>query len=88
MKNVIIIGAGGFARELYSYLKDANYEIIGYIDIQENNFFDLKYLGNEDNFDKKLIQKASFALGVGQINLRKKILVKLSKKKKKKKKIM
>ncbi|EHB5993490.1 transferase, partial [Campylobacter coli] len=26
MKNVIIIGAGGFARELYSYLKDANYE--------------------------------------------------------------
>ncbi|MCW1691737.1 hypothetical protein OLT30_07190, partial [Campylobacter jejuni] len=42
MKNVIIIGAGGFARELYSYLKDANYEIIGYIDIQENNFFDLK----------------------------------------------
>ncbi|HEF9802033.1 TPA: hypothetical protein SB160_001675, partial [Campylobacter coli] len=77
---VIIIGAGGFARELYSYLKDANYEIIGYIDIQENNFFDLKYLGNEDNFDKKLIQKASFALGVGQINLRKKILVKLSKK--------
>lgn len=53
---------------------------IGYIDIQENNFFDLKYLGNEDNFDKKLIQKASFALGVGQINLRKKILVKLSKK--------
>ncbi|EGL8785254.1 transferase, partial [Campylobacter jejuni] len=25
MKNVIIIGAGGFARELYSYLKDANY---------------------------------------------------------------
>ncbi|EAH6526564.1 transferase, partial [Campylobacter coli] len=30
-------------------------EIIGYIDIQENNFFDLKYLGNEDNFDKKLI---------------------------------
>ncbi|EAH4807294.1 transferase, partial [Campylobacter coli] len=22
MKNVIIIGAGGFARELYSYLKD------------------------------------------------------------------
>ncbi|EIT3196147.1 transferase [Campylobacter coli] len=82
MKNVIIIGAGGFARELYSYLKDANYEIIGYIDIQENNFFDLKYLGNEDNFDKKLIQKASFALGVGQINLRKKILVKLSKKKK------
>ncbi|EAK1162441.1 transferase [Campylobacter coli] len=80
MKNVIIIGAGGFTRELYSYLKDANYEIIGYIDIQENNFFDLKYLGNEDNFDKKLIQKASFALGVGQINLRKKILVKLSKK--------
>ncbi|EAH6887267.1 hypothetical protein B6933_00880 [Campylobacter jejuni] len=72
MKNVIIIGAGGFARELYSYLKDANYEIIGYIDIQENIFFDLKYLGNEDNFDKKLIQKASFALGVGQINLRKK----------------
>ncbi|EED2194446.1 hypothetical protein ACRZ1Z_001724 [Campylobacter jejuni] len=55
MKNVIIIGAGGFARELYSYLKDANYEIIGYIDIQENNFFDLKYLGNKDNFDKKLI---------------------------------
>lgn len=55
MKNVIIIGAGGFARELYSYLKDVNYEIIGYIDIQENNFFDLKYLGNKDNFDKKLI---------------------------------
>ncbi|EAH5900978.1 transferase [Campylobacter coli] len=55
MKNVIIIGTGSFTRELYSYLKDANYEIIGYIDIQENNFFDLKYLGNEDNFDKKLI---------------------------------
>ncbi|EAJ6648441.1 hypothetical protein E5920_08955 [Campylobacter coli] len=73
MKNVIIIGAGGFARELYSYLKDANYEIIGYIDIQENIFFDLKYLGNEDNFDKKLIQKASFALGVvgGKIKCRK-----------------
>lgn len=53
MKNVIIIGAGGFARELYSYLKDANYEIIGYIDIQENNFFDLKYLGNEDNFCRR-----------------------------------
>lgn len=79
MKNVIIIGAGGFARELYSYLKDANYEIIGYIDIQENNFFDLKYLGNEDNFDKSSF-KSIFCFRCRTNQFKKKILVKLSKK--------
>ncbi|HIF9960441.1 TPA: NeuD/PglB/VioB family sugar acetyltransferase [Campylobacter coli] len=77
MKNVIIIGSGGFAKELYSYLKDANYNIIGYIDIQKNDFYNLNYLGNEDNFDQNLIHKAFFALGIGQISLRKKILLKL-----------
>lgn len=39
MKNVIIIGSGGFAKELYSYLKDANYNIIGFISIYKKMIF-------------------------------------------------
>ncbi|MCW1360739.1 NeuD/PglB/VioB family sugar acetyltransferase [Campylobacter sp. CCS1377] len=78
MKKLIIVGSGGFAKEIYSYLQGENCEILGYIDIKENEFYNLAYLGNEDNFDDKFIFQAEFIIAIGQIKIRNTIIKKLS----------
>lgn len=89
IKNIIIIGAGGFGREVYSYILDdkkKNYleDTIfkGFIDDNEKNFQELNlkepYLGTIDNYH---YEKDDYVIvAIGNINIRNKIISKLEKK--------
>lgn len=72
--NIIIVGAGGLAKELYQYLQDSDINILGFIDKEPKTFYGLPYLGTETDFDDNLITQASFLLGIGDMNLRIKII--------------
>lgn len=48
-KKIILYGAGGHAKSIYSSLKEfSEYEIVGYLDIQEKEFCALKYIGGDE----------------------------------------
>lgn len=88
IKNIIIIGAGGFGREVYSYIlddKQKNYlqdtVFKGFIDDNEKNFQELNikepYLGTIDNYP---YEKDDYVIvAIGNINIRNKIISKLEK---------
>lgn len=80
-QNVIIVGSGGFAKELYQYLQDSDVKLLGFIDKEPKPFYQLSYLGTEENFDDNLISQAKFLLGVGDMALRIKIISTLKKRK-------
>lgn len=86
MNNIIIVGAGGFAKELYSYMaldienKILNNHIIkGFLDISKDAFLDMKidslYLGDENNY--QIEENDLFIVAIGNIKLRQKIINKL-----------
>lgn len=86
MNNIIIVGAGGFAKELYSYIAlDIenkvlnNHTIKGFLDISEDAFLDMKidslYLGDENNY--QIEENDLFIVAIGNIKLREKIINKL-----------
>lgn len=77
MSKLILVGSGGFAKELYQYLQNTNHEILGYIDKQEKDFYGLSYLGDEESIHQSFFKKASFLLCIGQVELRLKIINKL-----------
>jgi sugar O-acyltransferase (sialic acid O-acetyltransferase NeuD family) len=90
MKSVVIIGAGGFAKELYSYLQNEinnnivnNYVIKGFLDINRNSYDEMclesKYLGHEDNY--VIQQDDEFIVAIGNSKNRKKVIEKLIEKK-------
>ena len=81
MNNIYIIGAGGFAKEVYSLLKDFGiYEITGFIDVNPNS--DSLTIGNdtipiidEDIFLSDY-KNVSVCIGTGYPNVIKKIIKK------------
>ena len=77
MNKLILVGSGGFAKELYQYLQSTDNEILGYIDRQRSEFYDLSYLGDEESLDQSFFKEASFLLGIGQVELRASIIAKL-----------
>lgn len=86
MKNIIIIGTGGFAAEVVeyihsnqTYLHGFDYRIKGFLDLNDTNHkhyeFEYPLLGNETDYDIK--DDDVFVLAIGEINLmdiRKKIV--------------
>ena len=52
-KKIIMIGYSGHSYEIIECLRNDNYDIIGYFEIQkkEKNPFSLKHLGNEKDFE-------------------------------------
>lgn len=57
-EKLVIVGAGGFAKEIYHYLSDIKgVEILGFLDKEKSDFYDLKYLGSEENLDINLIKE-------------------------------
>lgn len=86
MYNIIIIGAGGFGREVYLWAKDAfpqnQYEIKGFLDdnpkILDNYDMDVGIIGNLNGYEIK--NKDRFLFAIGDIDTKKDIVVKFKKK--------
>ena len=85
-KKIILCGAGGHASSIYSVLKEnSEYKIVGYSDVQEKEFLNLEYLGNDEgivSLKNKGVDYAFVCVGsVGNPKIRKKIFEKMKKNK-------
>lgn len=86
MYNIIIVGAGGFGREVYLWAKDSfsknQYRIKGFLDdnpkILNNYNMDIGIIGNLDNYEVKNQDK--FLFTIGDIDIKKHLIAKLKKK--------
>lgn len=78
MKNIIIVGTGGFAAEILEYIHanqkfvdKFNYVVKGFLDINNNNHkhykFEYPLLGDETNYT--IDEGDVFILGIGEIEL-------------------
>lgn len=81
-KKIVLCGAGGHAKSIYSSLKNCDeYCVVGYTDIHEKEFNNLKYLGNDEGvaaLKNKGVGYAFVCIGsVGNVSVRKKIYMKL-----------
>lgn len=85
MYNIIIVGAGGFAREVYSWANDAfskdNYKIKGFLSYNQKDLdgFNVKVgvLGNDDNY--KIDKNDLFIIAIGNIDIKKRAIKRLKK---------
>lgn len=82
MKEIYIIGTGGFASEVTEYILDNNkYLIKGYFDINKSDFikynYEAPYLGNEKDFDFK--SNTNVVIAISNYKLRAKIYSDLKK---------
>jgi len=85
MYKIIIVGAGGFAREVYSWANDAfskeNYKIKGFLSYNQKDLdgFNVKVgvLGNDDNY--KIDKNDLFIIAIGNIDIKKRAVKKLKK---------
>jgi len=83
MKNIIIIGAGGFGREVYQWSLDAfdmnTYTIKGFLSKTQNDLdgFDIPVpiLGGEDNYN--IEQDDVFIIAIGNVEIKRKVIEKL-----------
>ena len=73
-----MIGYSGHSYEIIECLRNDNYDIIGYCEIQkkEKNPFSLKYLGNEKDFETYK-EKNCFFISIGDNTTRQKISKKI-----------
>lgn len=83
-KKIILIGAGGHAKSIYSALKaNTEYEVVGYFDVQKKDFANLEYLGNDEgvvSLKNKGVDYAFVCVGsIGNPAVRKEIFKKLKK---------
>ena len=83
MLNIIIVGAGGFGREVYQWTKNMlikkDVKIKGFLDpdnkILNDYNFDVGILGVEDTY--KISKNDRFIIGIGEIELKKKVVKKI-----------
>lgn len=86
MYNIIIVGAGGFGREVHLWAKDSfsqdQYKIKGFLDdnpkILDNYDMDVGIIGNLNSYEIK--NKDRFLFAIGDIDTKKHIVVNLKKK--------
>lgn len=84
-KKIVLCGAGGHAKSIYSALKESTeYEIVGYSDVQKKDFANLEYLGNDESvvlLKDKGVDYAFVCVGsIGNPLVRKKIFESLKNK--------
>lgn len=83
MRNLIIVGAGGFAKELFGYIRQdislgylENIRVKGFLDVSEESYNQMKidsvYLGSEINY--LLEEDDVFLIAIGDVRLREKIV--------------
>lgn len=85
MYNIIIVGAGGFAREVYYWVNDTfskeSYKIKGFLSYNQKdlNGYNIKggIIGNDDNY--KIEENDRFIIAIGDIDIKKRAINKLKK---------
>jgi len=83
--NIIIVGAGGFGREVYLWAKDSfskdQYKITGFLDdnprILDNYDMDVGIIGNLNSYEIK--NQDRFLFAIGDIAVKKRLIVKMKK---------
>jgi len=86
MYDIIIIGAGGFGREVYLWAKDSfskeQYNIKGFLDdnprILDNYDMDVGIIGNLNSYEIK--NQDRFLFAIGDIDIKKDLVIKLKEK--------
>jgi sugar O-acyltransferase (sialic acid O-acetyltransferase NeuD family) len=87
MKNIIIVGAGGFGREVYQWALDSfdekEYKIKGFLSNNKKDLdgFDIpcKVIGNEDNYN--IEDEDRFVIAIGNVDIKRRVIKKLKDKK-------
>ena len=85
MYNIIIVGAGGFAREVYYWVNDTfskeSYKIKGFLSYNQKDLdgYNIKggIIGNDDNY--KIGENDRFIIAIGDIDIKKRAINKLKK---------
>lgn len=77
MKKIIILGAGGFDREVIWLIEEINkksqqFEILGVISNEEDDKINYKYLGNDDVLKYYDSNNIGLVLAIGSVKIRKK----------------
>ena len=86
MYNIVIVGAGGFSREVYYWAKDSfsndNFRIKGFLSYNKkdlNNFnLEVGIIGNDDDY--KIRKNDRFIVAIGDIDIKKRAVDRLKKK--------
>ncbi len=80
MGKLYFIGAGGFAREVYSYIREGNcsvdgYELEGFLSDYKSdlNGYDIEYQIVDDMFSNRLSKSDAILIAVSDCNLKEKI---------------
>jgi len=89
LEKIIIIGAGGFGREVSDLIKkiyrNKKFHLVGFIDdnkeLWKKKFNDLEVLGGLDWIIKNKQKKINYVIAIGNSHIRKKIIKELSKEK-------
>lgn len=67
-KSIILIGAGGHAKVIFSALmRLQEWNVIGYTDIERRDMYSLKYLGTDEELKDIIKEVKNAVVGVGQI---------------------
>ena len=85
MYNIIIVGAGGFAREIYYWANDTfskeNYKIKGFLSFNQKELdghnIKVGIIGNDDNY--KIEKNDRFIIAIGDIDIKKRAVNRLKK---------
>ena len=85
MYNIIIVGAGGFGREVYLWAKDSfsqdQYKIKGFLEdnpkILDNYDMDVGIIGNLNSYEIK--NKDRFLFAIGDTDIKKRLIIKMKK---------
>ena len=85
MYNIIIVGAGGFAREVYYWVNDTfskeSYKIKGFLSYNQKDLdgYNIKggIIGNDDNY--KIEENDRFIIAIGDVDIKKRAINKLKK---------
>ena len=86
MYNIVIVGAGGFGREVYLWSKDSfpqnQYKIKGFLDdnanILDNYSIEFGIIGNLDHYEVQ--NQDRFLFAIGDISIKKQLITKLKEK--------
>jgi sugar O-acyltransferase (sialic acid O-acetyltransferase NeuD family) len=83
MYDIIIVGAGGFGREVYHWAKDSfskyQYKIKGFLDddlrVLDNYSMDIRVISNIDSY--VIEEQDRFLIAIGNVDMKKNIITKL-----------
>jgi sugar O-acyltransferase (sialic acid O-acetyltransferase NeuD family) len=67
-KKIVLVGGGGHAKVVYATLaRLKTFDVVGYTDTEERDFFDLRYLGDDDKLPEIFKYAQHAAVTVGQM---------------------